>query len=93
MHELAHIICDHQEPAVQRAIPIPSILRNYDRVAEEEAAYLGGCLHIPREALLHCLKMKMSEAQIAEKYAASLDMVRYRIKVTGVQFQSDRWRY
>jgi hypothetical protein len=93
MHELAHIICDHQEPALQRAIPIPSILRNYDSVAEEEATYLGGCLHIPRKALLDCIKMRMSESQIAEKYVASLEMVRYRIRVTGVQLQSGRWKY
>lgn len=93
MHELAHIICDHQEPAVQKAIPIPSILRNYDPIAEAEATYLGGCLHIPRKALLSCLKERMSETQIAEKYAASLEMVRYRIRITGAKIQSDKWRY
>lgn len=92
MHELAHIICDHQEPVIQKEIPIPSILRNYDPLAEAEAEYLGGCLQIPRDGLVDCFKMGMSAGEIAERFKASPEMVRYRISMTGVAFQASRWR-
>jgi len=52
MHELAHLIIGH-EPA--RVVVSPDMIlavRTYDQGQEEEAAWLSGCLLLPRPALL-----------------------------------------
>lgn len=91
MHELAHIICGHVRADQYEGIAIPSNLRDYNPQQEQEAAYLGGCLQLPRIALLHVFKKQTTEEQIAELYGASLQMVRYRIRITGVMNQVRRW--
>lgn len=93
MHELAHIICDHKVPDHFRGIAIPSNIRNYNKQDEEEAIYLGGCLQIPREALLDCCKQRLDELQIAERYNASIKMVKYRMRISGVSFQVSKWKF
>jgi Zn-dependent peptidase ImmA (M78 family) len=84
-HELAHIICNHEMGRFQKLGNLP--LRSYDERQEEEAKWLGGCLHIPRKALEWALKNKMNENSIAEFFCASLEMVNYRLNVTGVKKQ------
>ena len=83
-HELAHIICEHKfSPfGVLNDFPLP--MRTYDRKHENEAEYLGGCLQIPRKALVWSLDNKMNIEQIASYYGASQAMVRYRINITGL---------
>ncbi|MBI1227801.1 MAG: ImmA/IrrE family metallo-endopeptidase [Bacteroidetes bacterium] len=93
MHELAHVICGHQPSDKYKGIPIPSDVRNYDKEAEAEAEYLGGCLQIPRDALIHACKLKMDKEQMVEFFNASLDMVNFRIRATGVERQVSRWKY
>jgi hypothetical protein len=45
---------------------------------------LGGCLQLPREALLWALKRGMTKNEIADFYEASIQMVTKRINETGV---------
>ena len=87
MHELAHIICKHFEENPYPGIAIPDNLRGHNPRHEAEAAYLGGCLQLPRVALVHIFKQRMTEDQIIEVYGASLEMVRYRMRITGVMKQ------
>ncbi|MCI2228288.1 ImmA/IrrE family metallo-endopeptidase [Polaribacter sp. MSW13] len=87
MHELAHIICGHKVDKGILANGLSGFLRNYDEVQENEAEWFGACLQLPRPALLYSLKNNLSEDDIALKYNASIEMVRYRINITAVKKQ------
>ncbi len=94
MHELAHIICEHKVSEDKIANGLSGFLRNYDEIQENEAEWFGACLQLPRPALLYCLKNGMSKDDIAIRYNASIEMVRYRINVSGVKRQlqySKKW--
>jgi Zn-dependent peptidase ImmA (M78 family) len=84
MHELAHIILNHEIPDEQARLCQLLGLHYYNNEHEQEAKYLGGCLQITRPGLLWALKNNYSESRMSEYYTASLEMVNYRIKVTGV---------
>ena len=90
MHELAHLICEHRPGRLHQIEGIPFPVREYDDNQEEEAAWLGGCLQIPRTAMLRSVERGMSNEQIAEHFGASLQLVRYRRNVTGVDVQLRR---
>jgi Zn-dependent peptidase ImmA (M78 family) len=87
MHELSHVILGH-EPALFGSVPwFPFPLREYKKEDEEEAAWFGSCLQIPRSGLPWTLRSGMSEREIARHFCASVDMIRYRRNVTGVDKQ------
>jgi Zn-dependent peptidase ImmA (M78 family) len=87
MHEIAHIICEHELPAPVLVANCPLPLRHYDPSIEEEANCLGSCLQITREGLLWALKKGMSVSEISNHFKASEAMVNYRIRTTGVNKQ------
>lgn len=87
MHELAHIICGHKVDKDKLVNSLSGFLRNYDEIQENEAEWLGACLQLPRQALLYSLKNNLSEDDIALKYCASIEMVRFRINTSGVKNQ------
>ncbi len=84
MGELAHVLLGHEPDAVVKQ---GVLLSRFDAVQEAEAAYLSGCLQIPREGLLWVLRRHMSIAEISRHFGASERMVRYRRNVTGVDRQ------
>lgn len=87
MHELAHVICKHQQPESHRAIKLPFFMREFDKQQEEEANYLGSALQIPRDGLIWALKKRMEANDIADHFKASAAMVTLRINATGVKRQ------
>lgn len=87
MHELAHVICDHQHPKTHQNIKLPFFMRDFDQQQEEEANYLGSTLQITRDGLIWALKKRMEIDEIAEHYNASPSMVKLRINSTGVKRQ------
>jgi hypothetical protein len=87
MHELAHVICKHEQPATHKNIALPFFMREYDKQQEEEANYLGSVLQITREGLIWTLKKRMEISEIAEYFNASTAMVTLRINSTGVKQQ------
>lgn len=88
MHESAHILCKHPPAAI---VPFGGFaLREYNSAHEEEAAWLGGCLQIPREGLLWAIKRRMTDEAVALHFGSSIEMARYRRNVTGVENQL-RW--
>ncbi len=91
MHELAHVICEHETPDNRRIDGFEILLRNYNEQQEKEAEWLGGCLQLPRDALVWHIKRNLSVKEIAEVFSASQTMVRFRINSTGVNRQSARW--
>jgi Zn-dependent peptidase ImmA (M78 family) len=92
MHEISHILCKHQPAVMSQIEGIPFPLRTYDKEQEDEAAWLGGCLQIPRQGLLWALRKDMDNAGIAAHFNASEALVRYRRRVTGVDVQYSRTR-
>lgn len=87
MHELAHIICGHKMEEDEEKKKLPFFMRDYNKQQEEEAITLGANLQITRPGLLWALKKRMDESEIALHYNASVDMVRFRIRSTGVKKQ------
>ena len=93
MHELAHILCGHTAETV-RGPDVPFVLRVFNEEQEEEAKWLGGCLQVPRAALLWMVRRGYSSEAITEIFNASEEMVTYRRNITGIDKQllrSRRW--
>lgn len=92
MHEIAHILCNHEPARLMQLSGFPFPLRTYNKRQEDEATWLGACLQIPRTALLWAIRHGMNEAQLAEYFGASQDLVQYRRNVTGIDVQLIRTR-
>jgi hypothetical protein len=90
MHEIAHVLCEHQGGGVTAFGGLPC--RTYDPVQEEEATWLGACLQIPRDGLLWFLKKGWDNVAIAQHFGASVSQTRYRRNKTGVDAQVARAR-
>jgi Zn-dependent peptidase ImmA (M78 family) len=90
MHELSHVICEHETPDNRRIDGIEILLRNYNEQQEKEAEWLGGCLQLPRDALLWHIKRNHNVTDLSELFSASETMVKYRIYFTGVKRQASR---
>lgn len=88
MHELAHIICEHKHSDPIYDIPLPIGMRNYDPEQEEEAKCLGSTLQLAKPCLLWARNKNMSHQEIAIYFNASLQMVNYRMKITGIGKQA-----
>ncbi len=85
-HELSHLLLVHK-PSQTGVSPDGFLLTAYDRVQEDEANWLAGCLLLPREACLHVRRKRMDNLSIARVYGISRDMVTYRLNMTGVDRQ------
>jgi hypothetical protein len=84
-HEAAHLVCGHQPTELKTVGQFA--LRVFDDTAEEEATWLGGCLHLPRIALLRAAASGHDDAAIGQTYVASPEMVRWRCSITAVDRQ------
>lgn len=86
-HEVAHLLCKH-EPMYLVPLPgLPLVLRTYNVEQEDEANWLTGCLKLPREALLWAVRNGMDNTEIATYFQASLQLVEYRRRITGIDKQ------
>ena len=85
-HELAHILLNHDLSRIEKLGDVTFI--TCDATQEEEAAWLAGCLLLPRALLLREVRKGSSASKIARQSGVSESLVRYRINVTGVARQS-----
>ena len=85
-HELAHTLLDHELSRVQRLGEVTFL--SCDPVQEEEAAWLSGCLLLPRALLLTEVRSGIGAGEIARKHGVSERMAQYRLDVTGVMRQN-----
>lgn len=85
-HELAHILLEHELSRIETLGEITFLSCDADQ--EEEAAWLSGCLLLPRPLLLKETRLGRSAEEIAEAHGVSATMARYRINVTGVMRQN-----
>ena len=84
-HEVSHIVLEHRLSRLERLSDVAFL--SCDKQQEEEAAWLSGCLLLPRPALLHDLSRGMASTVIADRRDLSKRMVDYRVRVTGVERQ------
>lgn len=87
MHELAHIICSHEHEYSAEEIALPFFLRKLNEAQEAEAIFLGGALQLSKACLFWAKKRDMSNDAIAEHFNASIEMVNYRMNISGVAKQ------
>ncbi len=78
MHELAHFLL-HHPPIKLYALTTERYYREYDDLIEREAAFLGGCLQIPRGGILWAKQGELSKEAIAAHFGASERMVQWRL--------------
>ncbi|MFC1678643.1 ImmA/IrrE family metallo-endopeptidase [Elusimicrobiota bacterium] len=90
MHELSHIVSEHKPAQAVLSADGKMLMRHYDPRQEREAAWLSGCLLLPREALLHIKEQRVSDSQVCQNYAVSSELLRWRVNVTGVAYQIKR---
>lgn len=92
MHELSHLVCDHQPSQIVQIDGFAFPIRTCDKAQEEEADWVCGCLKLPRDGILWAVRAGMTYEAIADHFASSLDLVRYRVRITGVDKQVQRGR-
>ena len=90
MHELAHLLLRHKPNTVFFADESELALYGYDRSTEDEANWLAAALLLPREALMHLRRRRISPQETCERYGVSRRMLAFRINVTGVNRQFRR---
>ena len=81
-HELAHVLLDHELSRVQRLGEVTFL--SCDPTQEEEAAWLSGCLLLPRPLLLAEVHRGANAKEIARRHGVSEPMAQYRLGATGV---------
>lgn len=91
MHEIAHIIIGHEPARVDVTEDGLLILSSYNKLQEEEAKWLSGCMLLPREALLLIRRQKMAPEAAAKRYGVSVPMLTYRQNVLKLGPQFGQW--
>lgn len=84
MHEIAHILCEHKVKELPVGVNLPFGMRDFDKLQEEEAICLGATLHLSKPCLLWARKRNMTNEQIASYFNASVEMVNFRMSMTGL---------
>jgi len=87
MHELAHHILGHRPNPLDASVGDFLMLHSYDRKQEEEADWLASCLLLPREVLVHIKRREPDTFVAAKKYGVSHAMLKYRLDISGVNYQ------
>jgi Zn-dependent peptidase ImmA (M78 family) len=90
MHELAHMILEHEPSQLILLESGQFAMRSFDEKQEDEANWLAGALLLPRTALVHCIARRLSSSAIAQEYVVSERLVIYRRGITGVDLQHRR---
>lgn len=85
-HELAHVLREH-EPGPPLG---PLGCRVWNEEQEEEAVWLSGALLVPRAATIRLARRRMSVEDAARIYNVSVDLMRWRMNVTGAVKQVHR---
>lgn len=87
MHEVSHLVIGHEPARVDVSEDNVLLLNTYDKTQEDEADWLCGCLLLPRTALMKIKKTNSDLQKAATDYGVSLDMLKFRMNVTGMNRQ------
>lgn len=89
-HEMSHLLLRHAPSTLMFSPDATWTLRSFDAGQEDEANWLAGCLLLPRVALLDAIRQGVTDDIAAARFGVSLQMLRYRRGVTGVERQAAR---
>ena len=89
-HELAHLILNHATDQTRLSHEGLLFRGTFDREQEEEADWFSGCLLVPRDGLLGARLRTSDEHALAAQFGVSIDMIAWRLNVTGVLRQVQR---
>ena len=92
MHELSHLLLNHEPSTMFFAAEEALALRGYSKTAEDQANWLAGALLLPRDALVDLCKRDSSPDQVCEDFGVSRQMLDFRMRVTGAARQFSRNR-
>jgi Zn-dependent peptidase ImmA (M78 family) len=90
MHELSHIVLGHELAYAKQTADGYFMNGGYDQEQEDEANWLGGTLLLPRPALIWVRGERMTEDEASKHFEVSLEMLRWRIRMTGIDYQLGR---
>ncbi len=86
LHEIAHIMLGHQFKA-----PVAECdgltFGTYNQDQEDEAAWLGSTLLLPRPALIWMRQQAMSDDDAATHFGLSPELLEWRVRMTGIDYQ------
>ena len=91
-HELAHLILDHQPGRIDLSPAGHLLLSSFERDQEEEADWLSGTLLVPRASLKTAFNSTQNPQILANRFDVSVDMLNWRLRMTGVATQARRAR-
>ena len=89
-HELAHLILDHKPDRIDLSPAGHLLLSSFEREQEEEAAWLSATLLVPRAGLRTACRSTRDPQTLADHFRVSLDMMNWRLQMTGVAKQTRR---
>lgn len=90
MHELAHIILGHNLAAACVLEDGSLVPGNFSQDQEDEADWLAGTLLLPRPALLSIRAQRLTDREACDRYLVSGEMLAWRFRMTGVDYQLAR---
>ena len=91
-HELAHLILDHEPGRIDLSPAGHLLLSSFEREQEEEADWMSGALLVPRAGLVIAYRSTQDLRNLANWFGVSLDMLRWRLRMTGVATHARRAR-
>lgn len=86
-HEIAHLLLAHEPSTLSFVQDGSWTIRSYNQGQEDEAAWLGGCLLLPRVALVELLDQRVSDVDACSRFGVSQALLQYRRNITGVARQ------
>ena len=89
-HELAHLILDHEPGRIDLSPAGHLLLSSFEREQEDEADWLSSTLLVPRAGLTIAFRSTQNTRILAKHFGVSIDMLNWRIRMTGVDTQARR---
>ena len=89
-HEIAHLILDHEPSRIDLSPAGHLLLSSFEREQEEEANWLSGTLLVPRAGLMIAYGSTQDPGILANRFGVSVDMLNWRLRMTGVATQARR---
>lgn len=89
-HELAHLILDHGPGRIDLSPAGHLLLNSFEKEQEDEADWLSATLLVPRAGLQAAYRSIRAPRSPANHFGVSLDMLNWRLRMTGVTKQMRR---
>lgn len=91
-HELSHLILKHEPDRIDLSPDGHLLLSSYEGDKEEEANWLSSTLLVPRAGLQKKYRSTRNTRALARHFGVSVDMLNWRLRMTGVVVQTNRAR-